>query len=90
MKAEITFRQVWYNPSILDFFFRSQAERTLEGLISKVASTTDALEKIEDYANDNDLDLDAIEEMFYEDSVKELAEEFGIEIEDEEDEEDEE
>ena len=89
MKAEITFRQVWYNPSILDFFFRSQAERTLEGLISKVASTTDALEKIEDYANDNDLDLDAIEEMFYEDSVEELAEEFGIEIEDEEDEEDE-
>ena len=89
MKAEITFRQVRYNPSILDFFFHSQAERTLEGLISKVASTTDALEKIEDYANDNDLDLDAIEEMFYEDSVKELAEEFGIEIEDEEDEEDE-
>ena len=87
MKAEITFSQVLYNPSLLNFFFRSQAERTLVNLIEKVDCTQDALEKIEEYANDNDYDLDAIEEMFYKESVEELAKDFGIEIEEEEEEE---
>ncbi len=81
MKAEITFSQVWYNPSLLNFFFRSQAKATLEELMNK---TTDSeavvLGSVEDYANCNFLGLDEIEEMFYNDSIEELANEFGIEL----------
>ena len=89
MKAEITFEQVWYNSSLLNFFFRSQAEKTLNELMDAAKDRQSALNAIEDYADTYDCDLDEIEEMFYNDSIEELAESFGIEIEKEDEEEDE-
>ena len=89
MKAEITFEQVWFNHPLLNFFFRSQAERTLNELMDAAIDRKSALNAIEDYAYINDCDIDEIEEMFYNDSVEELAESFGIEIEKEDEEEDE-
>lgn len=83
MKAEITFSQLWWNHSLLNFFFRSQSEKTLNELMERRASgyAEDVCEVIEDYADSNGYDLDDIEEMFYsfgDGSVEELAEEFGI------------
>jgi len=89
MQAEITFSQVWNNPSVRRFWFREQSENTLQELADKSVDFEDALDKIEDYANNNNLGLDEIEEMFYEDSVKELANEFEIELYDDEEEEEE-
>lgn len=79
MKAEITFSQLWYNPSILGFFFRSQSENTLEELMRRTSlSSDDVCDRIDTYADNYEIDLDTIEEMFYNDSIEELAEEFGI------------
>lgn len=89
MKAEITMGQAWYNPSVMNFFFRSQAERTLKEFLDKVEDTDAALDRIEDYAEEHDLTLDDIEEMFYGETLKELSEDFDIPFIDEEDEDDE-
>lgn len=85
MKAEITFSQLWYNPSILGFFFRSQSEKTLEELMNRTSLSSDAVcDSIDTYADNYEVDLDTIEEMFYNDSIEELAEEFEIELNEEE------
>ena len=81
MKADLTFSQLWANPSVLGFFFRSQSERTLFELHDKVAGYwSDAEEKIDDYADDWNLDVEQLEEMFYEESVEQLADDFEIEL----------
>lgn len=84
MKAEITFNQLWANPSVRKFFFRTQSENTLQELADRSADWEDALQKIEESIYE---DLDEVEEMFYEETVEELAEEFGIELTEDEDEE---
>ena len=89
MKAEITMSQIWYNHSVMNFFFRTQAERTLKEFLDKVEDTDAALDRIDDYAETMVLTLDDIEEMFYEYQIEDLANEFGIEL-NEEDQEDEE
>lgn len=89
MKAEITFEQVYWNHSLMDFFFRTQSEKTLEELIDRAIDKQEAVEKISENAEWDYEDLDELEEDFYELSVEELAEKFGIELNDEEDEDDE-
>ncbi len=84
MLAEITFSQVWNNPSVRRFFFRDQSEETLQELADRAVDWEAALDKIDNHSDY----LDEVEDMFYEDSVEELAEEFGIELyEDEEEDE---
>lgn len=90
MKAEITFSQLYWNHSLMNFFFRDQAERTLNDLMDRAVDKPGAIEAVEEYADTYDYDVDAIEEMFYDESVESLAEEFGIEIEPNEDDEEEE
>lgn len=85
MRADITFEQLWWNSSLMGFFFRSQAQKTLEELVNKAKDPHDAISKISDYCEDIG-DLDYIEEMFYDESVEELAEEIGIELDEDEDE----
>ena len=85
MKAEVTISNIYWNKSLSDFFFRSQAYNTLEELVSRSAmSGQDTLDALDD-ATDG-MDIDDVEEMFYSESVEYCAEEFGIEFEDEEDE----
>ena len=83
MKAEITFSQLWENESLMSFFFREQSIRTLDELMEKVADKMAAINAIEVHAEINDYSVDDVEEMFYEYSVEELADEFCLEIESE-------
>ena len=85
MNAEITMSQLWWNPSVMNFFFRDQAKNELEGLMDVVEeSVAEVLDAIEDYSDD----LDEIEEIFYNESTEDIIEMLGltpIEIEDDED-----
>ena len=83
MKAEITFSELYWNESLMSFFFREQSIRTLDELMEKVADKMAAINAIEVHAEINDYSVDDVEEMFYEYSVEELAEEFCLEIESE-------
>ena len=87
MKAEITTQQLYWNRSLLDFFFREQASRTFEELFKR--ASCDSLyvsDIIDDYVYMNDIDVDTFEEMCYDMSVEELAEELGIELNEDKDE----
>lgn len=86
MKAEVTISNIYWNNSLSDFFFRDQAYNTLEELIKRSAmneqDTLDALDNATE-----DMDIDDVEETFYSESVEYCANEFDIELEEEEDEE---
>jgi len=87
MKAEVTMSQIWSNKGLSNFFFRDQAYETLEELVTRSTmsgpDTLDALDEATD-----DMDIDDVEEMFYSESVEYCSDEFGIELEEEEDEDD--
>ena len=86
MKAELTIKQLYYNSSIMNFFFRTQSENTFNDLIEKCEESNDEIfNAIENYSDD----LDDVEEMFYNDSIEEIAESLGLTIEEEEEEEEE-
>lgn len=87
MNAEITFSQLWWNASLMNFFFRNQAEDTLNELVESVEeSTSDVIDRIDDYYDD----LDECEEDFYSGTIPELIEQLGLTpIEKDDDEEDE-
>ena len=84
MKAEVTFSELWWNESLMSFFFREQSIRTLDELLEKVADKRAAINAIEVHAEISDYSVDDVEEMFYEYSVEELADEFGLELESDE------
>ena len=87
MKAEVTISNIYWNGGLKNYFFRDQAYSTLEELVKRSTmsgqETLDAL----DSATDG-MDIDYVEETFYSESVEYCAEEFGIELEDEEDKDD--
>ena len=91
MRAEIAFKQLFWNDSLMHFFLREQAIRHLNELFNRASCSGMQLEGIiSDYIEDNDIDADGFDELLYDYSVEELAEEFGIElIEDKEGDEDE-
>lgn len=91
MKAEITFKQLFWNDSLTNFFLRKQSQRHLNELFNRASCSGMRLESIiSDYIEENDIDADGFDELLYDYSVEELAEEFGIElIEDKEEDEDE-
>lgn len=80
MKAEITMSQMYWNPSILGFFFTKQAQNTLTKLLDKAEDRETALEQIDNCADSWDMDADAVGDMFHEMSVEELAKEFEIDL----------
>ena len=80
MKAEVTFSELYWNESLMSFFFRGQSIRTLDELLEKVADKRAAINAIEVHAEINNYSVDDVEEMFYEYSVEELADEFGLEL----------
>lgn len=84
MKAEITMAQMYWNPSILGFFFTKQAQNTLTKLLDKAEDRETALEQIDDHADSWDMDADAIGDMFHDMTVEELATEFEIDMKEEE------
>jgi len=85
MKVELTMAQIWGNKSLSDFFFREQAYNTLEELVAKSADgDLQTIEKLDQATNN--MDIEDVEETFYSESVEYCANEFGIELEKEEDE----
>lgn len=70
MVANITMRQLYYNPSLLNFFFREQAQRGLENVIRAFDSTLDALDTIEEHFED----LDEFEEVCYSEDLPDILE----------------
>lgn len=92
MEINITLSQIWNNTSIRDFLMRSQAQSELEKLLSHVEDEDNALETLD--TNIYDLyggDFDTFEEELYSGDYREIAENAGIELtEDEEEDEDEE
>ena len=84
MKAEVTISNIYWNKSLSDFFFRDQALSTLEELVNhSTMSEQDTLDALDNATED--MDIDDVEEIFYSESVEYCANEFGIELEDEED-----
>ena len=82
MQANVTISQLWNNPSLLRFFFRQQSIDTLEELINRSIGIENTLSTLN--AETEGRDLDEVEEEFYEMQVEELAEQFGIELHEEE------
>ena len=91
MRAEITFKKLFWNESLTNFFLREQARRHLNELFNRASCSGMQLEGIiSDYIEGDDIDADCLDELLYDYSVEELAEEFGIElIEDKDEDEDE-
>lgn len=86
MKAKISISNIWWHEGLCDFFFRGQSYKTLELLMAlSTMSDKETLRALD--AATEDMDLDDVEEMFYAESVEYCANEFGIELNDEEDEE---
>ena len=80
MKFETLLSSVWYYEPLREHFFRLQSIRTMNKLIDSVYGLTqDILDDIE-----NCLDSDALDEMLYNESVEDLANEFGLELMEEE------
>ena len=88
MEAEVTISNIYWNKGLSDFFFREQALSTLEELVShSTMSGQDTLDALDD-ATDG-MDIDDVEEMFYSESVEYCADEFGIELNEQEEDEEE-
>lgn len=86
MKAKVSISNIWWHEGLCDFFFRGQSYKTLELLMAlSTMSDKETLRALD--AATEDMDLDDVEEMFYAESVEYCANEFGIELNDEEDEE---
>ena len=73
MKAEITITQLYHNPSVMNFFFRSQAEKTFQELCDRV-NVRELFDAIEEYTDS----VDELEELFYNESTAAILEELGL------------
>lgn len=87
MVANVTISNIYYNNSLRNFFWRTQSMDTLEELMSRATMDEDDILELLDEQTETE-DIDDVEEDFYSLSVEELAENYGIEL--EEDEEDDE
>ena len=87
MVANVTISNVYYNNSLRNFFWRTQSMDTLEELMSRATMDEDDILELLNEQTETE-DIDDVEEDFYSLSVEELAENYGIEL--EEDEEDDE
>ena len=88
MVANVTISNIYWNNSLRSFFWRTQSMDTLEELMSRATMDEDDILELLDEQTETE-DIDDVEEDFYSLSVEELAENYGIELE-EEDEDDEE
>ena len=83
MEAKVTINNIFWNKSLSNYFFRKQAYKKLEELVQRSAMDEyDTLDALNDATYD--MDIDDVEETFYSESVEYCADEFGIELEEEE------
>ena len=76
MTTNLTITQLLQNPSLCDYFFRKQSLDELRNLIESSSDKLGLLDALDDYSSD--IDLDEIEEMFYELDKEELISEMDL------------
>ena len=82
MVANVTISNIYWNNSLRNFFWRTQSMETLEELMSSsTMDEDDILQLLEEQTETED--IDDVEEDFYSLSVEELAENYGIELKEE-------
>jgi peptide subunit release factor 1 (eRF1) len=75
MKVEVAMSRVYNDSYLLNYFFRNQAKETFKELFDSVQEDSSAvLNAIENYSDD----LEEVEELFYNESIEELCEIFGL------------
>ena len=85
MVANVSFSDIYYNNSLRNFFWRTQSIDTLEELMNRsTMDEEDILELLDEQTETED--IDDVEEDFYSLSVEELAKNYGIELEENEEE----
>ena len=90
MKFETSLGSVLNYEPLRKHFFRNQSIRTLNDLIDQVHGLKcDIVYCIECYCEENNFDSDALDEMLYNESVEDLANEFRLELMEKEEEEEE-
>ena len=79
MRTDVTLKQLYYNNSLLNYFFRTQAQDTFNELLDRAEdSVEDVLEQLS--LHFEDMELDYVEEIFYNDQVQEIADTYGISL----------
>ena len=79
MVANVTISNIYWNNSLRNFFWRTQSMDTLEELMSRsTMDGNDILQLLDEQTEEED--IDDVEEDFYSLSVEELAENYGIEL----------
>jgi hypothetical protein len=80
MKAQLYFSNLLGNKSLAEFFCRDEVISNVQQLINRAADMNPdkVLELLDERTED--MDFEAVHEMFLDDSVEELADFFGIEI----------
>lgn len=89
MVANVTISNIYWNNSLRNFFWRTQSMDTLEELMrrSTMDENNDILQLLDKQTDEED--IDDVEEDFYSLSVEELAENYGIELVEDDEEDDE-
>ena len=88
MVANVTISNIYWNNSLRSFFWRTQSMDTLEELMSRsTMDNNDILQLLDEQTEEED--IDDVEEDFYSLSVEELAENYGIELVEDDEEDDE-
>ena len=88
MVANVTISNIYWNNSLRSFFWRTQSMDTLEELMSRSAMDGNDILQLLDKQTEEE-DIDDVEEDFYSLSVEELAENYGIELVEDDEEDDE-
>ena len=77
-------KEIWHNHSLRHYLFRQQSIDTIEELINRAAISEDlVLILIEQAAEDADMTSDEVDELFYDESVEYIADDWGIKLNDE-------
>ena len=74
MTAELSMSQIYYNPSILNFFFRKQAVETLEEVLNAFPSVGEGLDALETTFED----VDDMEEVLYSEDLPDILEMLAV------------
>lgn len=81
MTAEITVSQLYWNPSLMNFFFRSQAKKTFNEVMDRIALRDKQLAF--DYFETQFSDVDEFEEYLYNGDIDEIIDEledYGVDV----------
>lgn len=80
MRANITFEQLYWNDNLMRFFMRQQARNTLEELLDRAKDRYDAVKQLGSYFNDDYYSIDTFEEIFYQEEVEKISEDYNIDL----------